>query len=151
MSANASPVDGLKLRVEKTVEIDAGVDATWQSILDEFVSMTGEKGEDLKFKFEAWPGGRWFRDLGDGAGHLWGHVQVIKPPKLLEISGPLMIPSASVNHISYRVTPSGAGGSTLKMVHTGVGLFDAQMAAGMEEGWGMWADSIKKRAEKGKR
>ena len=24
-------------------------------------------------KLEAWPGGRWFRDLGDGNGHLWGH------------------------------------------------------------------------------
>ncbi|HEX3702577.1 MAG TPA: hypothetical protein VHU82_04550 [Vicinamibacterales bacterium] len=34
---------------------------------------------------EAWPGGRWFRDLGDNTGHLWGHVQAIKPPTLPEI------------------------------------------------------------------
>ena len=41
----------------------------------------------MPFKLEAWPGGRWFRDLGNNAGHLWGHVRVIKPPALLEISG----------------------------------------------------------------
>ena len=40
-------------------------------------------------KIEPWPGGRWYRDLGNNAGHLWGHVQVIKPPTLLEICGPL--------------------------------------------------------------
>ncbi len=32
----------------------------------------------MPMKLEAWPGGRWFRDLGDGNGHLWGHVQAIK-------------------------------------------------------------------------
>jgi hypothetical protein len=36
---------------------------------------------------EQWPGGRWSRDHGNGIGHLWGHVQVIKPPVLLELSG----------------------------------------------------------------
>ena len=40
---------------------------------------------------EPWPGGRWYRDLGNNAGHLWGHVQVIKPPTLLELCGPMFM------------------------------------------------------------
>ena len=34
---------------------------------------------------EARPGGRWYRDLGGDNGHLWGFVQSIKRPTLLEI------------------------------------------------------------------
>ena len=48
-------------------------------------------GKPFPMKIEPWPGGRWYRDLGNNSGHLWGHVQVIKPPTLLEICGPLMM------------------------------------------------------------
>ena len=44
-------------------------------------------GTPMPMTLEPWPGGRWFRDLGDNNGHLWGHVQAIKPPTLLEITG----------------------------------------------------------------
>jgi len=43
----------------------------------------------MPMKLEAWPGGRWYRDLGDNNGHYWGTVQAIKKPTLLEICGPL--------------------------------------------------------------
>ncbi len=42
-------------------------------------------GKPFPMRIEPWPGGRWYRDLGDNSGHLWGHVQVIKPPTLLEL------------------------------------------------------------------
>jgi hypothetical protein len=45
----------------------------------------------MPMKIEPWPGGRWYRDLGDNDGHLWRHVQAIKQPTLLEIYGPLMM------------------------------------------------------------
>ncbi len=44
----------------------------------------------MPMKIEPWPGGRWYRDLGDNNGHFWGHVQAIKRPTLLEITGPLL-------------------------------------------------------------
>ena len=59
---------------------------------------------NMNLKLEAWPGGRWFRDLGNNTGHLWGHVQVIKPPKLLEICGPMMMSYPVASHIQYRLT-----------------------------------------------
>ena len=48
-------------------------------------------GTAMPMKLEAWPGGRWFRDLGDGNGHFWGHVQAIKRPTLLEFTGPMFM------------------------------------------------------------
>jgi hypothetical protein len=44
-------------------------------------------GKPLPMKIEPWPCGRWYRDLGNNRRHLWGYVQVIKPPTLLEICG----------------------------------------------------------------
>ena len=43
----------------------------------------------MPMNIEPWPGGRWFRDLGNNNGHFWGNVQAIKRPTLLEITGPL--------------------------------------------------------------
>lgn len=49
-----------------------------------------------------------FRDLGGcPEGHLWAHVQVIKPPKLLELSGPLFMSYPAANHHQYRLTEEG--------------------------------------------
>ena len=44
-------------------------------------------GKPLPMLLEPHPGGRWFRDLGGDNGHLWGFVQSIKRPVLLEIWG----------------------------------------------------------------
>jgi uncharacterized protein YndB with AHSA1/START domain len=72
----------------KEVTIAASAEITWDAVLAE-IGPEGQMpdGKSYPFKFEPWPGGRWFRDLGKYTGHLWGFVQVIKPPKLLEISG----------------------------------------------------------------
>jgi hypothetical protein len=48
---------------------------------------------------EPWPGGRWYRDLGNETGHLSGHAQVIKPPTLLEFNGPMFMSFPAVNHV----------------------------------------------------
>src|SRR5882672_5328654 len=78
------------LHIERTIEINAPPRIVWESLLDEIgPKSTAGEGKPMPMKLEPWPGGRWFRDLGGNAGHLWGHVQVIKPAKLLEITGPL--------------------------------------------------------------
>jgi len=46
------------------------------------------QGKNGPMKLEAWPGGRWFRDLGDNKRTTsGGNVQAIKSPTLLEITG----------------------------------------------------------------
>jgi hypothetical protein len=99
---------------------------------------------------EAWPGGRWFRDLGKNSGHLWGHVQVIKPPTLLEISGPLFMSYAAANHVQYRLTPEGAS-TRLAFTHRAIGEIAADHRTGVVEGWSTLLDRIRQSAESRKK
>src|SRR5688572_6202089 len=90
------------VRIERTIDIKAAVSGVWEALLHEIgPGSTGESNKPMPMKLEAWPGGRWFRDLGGNAGHFWGHVQVIKPPPhpqpLLEICGPLFMSYAAIN------------------------------------------------------
>jgi hypothetical protein len=97
-------------------------------------------------KIEPWPGGRWFRELSENSGHLWGHVQVIKPPSLLEICGPLMMSVAATNHLQYRLTVEG-GGTRLVFVHRALGLFLPEHRDGLPKGWEYWLERIRELAE----
>ncbi len=98
-------------------------------------------------KLEPWVGGRWFRDLGNNTGHLWGHVQVIKPPKLLELVGPTMMSHPAVSHIQYRLTEQ-AGGTLLKFTHQAMGLIPADLEQNVSKGWGEMLNLIRAAAEK---
>jgi uncharacterized protein YndB with AHSA1/START domain len=136
------------LEIQKTIDIAAPIDIAFQAMLEELgPEAQMMDGKPMPFKLEAWPGGRWFRDLGSNAGHLWGHVQVIKPPNLLEICGPLMMPYPATNHLQYRFTAQGSG-TRLAFVHRGLGMFSPDHREGMPKGWGHWAEKIRDRAER---
>jgi uncharacterized protein YndB with AHSA1/START domain len=98
-------------------------------------------------KLEPWPGGRWFRDLGNNTGHLWGHVQVIKPPKLLELVGPAMMSYPAISHVQYRLTEQ-PGGTLLKFTHQAMGLIPPELQQNVSKGWGEMLDQIRTAAEK---
>ena len=76
---------------------------------------------------EARPGGRWFRDLGDDDGHLWGHVQAIKRPTLLEITGPLFMSYPVVSNVQYRLKEVD-GGTLITFRHTALGFMPDERA-----------------------
>src|SRR5690349_12082425 len=106
--AKPQAADQFKAVIERSIEIDASPEIIFETILEDMQSIPDHKGQSMKLKLEPFPGGRWYRDLGNNAGHLWGHVQVIKPPTLLEVYGPLMISSAAINHVTWRIKPEGA-------------------------------------------
>ena len=134
--------------IQKAIDIAAPLDIAFAAMLDELgPEAQMMDGTPMPFKLEAWPGGRWYRDLPKQAGHLWGHVQVIKPPTLLEICGPLMMSYPAVNHIQYRFTAQGSG-TRLAFVHRGLGLISAQHRESMPKGWEHWIDKIRMRAER---
>jgi uncharacterized protein YndB with AHSA1/START domain len=136
------------LNIVKETDIAAPAKVVWDSILDQIgPGNQMPDGTPFKFVLEAWPGGRWFRDLGNKAGHLWGHVQVIKPPTLLEISGPLMMSYPAISHVQYRVTESG-GGCRLKLVHRCMGLMTPEHSEGLTKGWDHWVSRIRGVAER---
>src|SRR5881628_1123117 len=106
--------------------IAAAPEIVWDAVLAECgPESTMPDGKPFPFKLEAWPGGRWFRDLGNNTGHLWGHVQVIKPPKLIELCGPMPMSYAATNHLQYRLDPEGKG-TRLKLTHQAIGLIPAE-------------------------
>ena len=135
------------LNVVKEVFIAAPPDVVFETVLEPHGPM-----KDMNMKLEAWVGGRWFRDLGNNTGHLWGHVQVIKPPGLLEICGPMPMSYPAANHLQYRLTAEGDR-TRLKFTHRAMGLIPKEHRDGMPEGWEFWLKRIRQRAEarKGKR
>jgi len=100
----------------------------------------------MNLRIEAWPGGRWYRDLGEGNGHCWGHVQAIKKPTLLEFSGPLFMSYPAANNVQYRLSEE-AGGTLIKFHHKAMGLIDEQHRGGVVMGWTHIHEKARKRAE----
>ncbi len=143
-----SKVSSEPLLIERAMEILAPLTTTWEALLEQ-LGPGNEMGEGVPFpmKLEAWPGGRWYRDLGEGVGHLWGHIQVIKPPKLLEIYGPLFMSYAVLSHVQYRLIEE-RGHTRLQIIHRAIGEIEQQHREGVVEGWQFELDRIKQRAEK---
>jgi uncharacterized protein YndB with AHSA1/START domain len=136
------------LEIERSTDIAAPIDIAFEAMLEELgPEAQMMDGTPMAFKLEAWPGGRWFRDLGNNTGHLWGHVQVIKPPTLLEICGPMMMSYPAANHLQYRFAAQGSG-TRLTFLHRGMGFILPQHREGMPKGWEHWADRIRQRAER---
>src|SRR5262245_9370690 len=134
--------------VRKEIEIAAPIEIAWEAALDELgPEGVMPDGRSLQLKFEAWPGGRWYRDLGNNSGHLWGHVQVIKPPTLLEICGPLMMSYPAVNFVQYRLKAEGSG-TRLTIYHRAMGLIIPEHLDGMPEGWEHGLQHIREIAER---
>ncbi len=145
MMPETESVTSFKITKEQT--INAPIEVVFQAMLEELGPESQMMdGKPMPLKLEAWPGGRWYRDLGNNAGHLWGHVQVIKPPTLLEIIGPMPMSYPAVNHIQYRLAAQGSG-TVLKFTHQAMGLIDSQHRDGMPKGWAHKLNRIRTLAE----
>ncbi|MCI0375989.1 MAG: SRPBCC domain-containing protein [Gemmataceae bacterium] len=134
--------------IRKEIQIPAPIELTFEAVLDE-LGPEGQmpNGKSLQMKIEPWPGGRWFRDLGNNTGHLWGHVQVIKPPTLLELCGPMPMSYPALNHVQYRLKAEG-GGTRLSILHRALGLIPPEHRDGMPEGWEHGLRHIREIAER---
>lgn len=128
--------------------IDAPVETTFEAVLEELGPGSElPDGQPFPMRLEAWPGGRWYRDLGNDSGHLWGHVQVIKPPGLLELCGPMFMSCPATNFVQYRLTAEG-NRTRLKLVHRAMGLIPAEHREGVGEGWAHGLKRIREIAER---
>lgn len=135
------------MNIEQEIRVKASLDATFATLLEQLgPGFATPAGVSLQSKIEPWPGGRWFRDLGDNNGHFWANVQSIKRPTLLEFSGPLMMSLAVVNNVQYRLSEEG-GVTLIKFHHYAFGAIPESFRTGMPEGWGLLLQQIKVRAE----
>lgn len=140
-------LNDLVLDVTQSVEISADADKVFEAMLYRMgEGNTRLDGTDLDLRIEPWAGGRWFREV-NGAQYLWGHVQVIKRPALLELSGPLFMSYPATNHVEVKVEPID-GGSRVTLRHRAIGMIDAAHREGVTHGWKHMIDAIKSDLEK---
>ena len=146
-------LEDMTLDINQHIEIKAAIGDVFRGVLFQFgEGFTNPKGESLQMVLEQWPGGRWFRDRGDGIGHLWGHVQVIKPPVLMELSGPMFMSYPAINHLEIKLEEI-SGGTRLALRHRAIGLIEPAHREGVATGWqhmlnAIAEDSIGKTAAK---
>ncbi len=136
-------LEDLTLDVEQHIEVKAAIGDVYKGMLRRLgEGNTRPDGVSLKLQIEEWPGGRWFRDLGNGVGHLWGHVQVLKPPTLIELSGPMFMSYPAMNHVEVRLAEV-SGGTLVTLHHRAIGLISEDHAKGVSHGWQHMLDSVK--------
>ena len=143
-------IEDLTLKVVDEIHVRASIETTFESLLEQLgpLNEVPEKGP-MPMKLEAWPGGRWYRDLGKEDGHFWATVQAIKRPTLLEFYGPLFMSYPVSSNLQYRLSEE-PGGTLIKFRHLALGLIDEDHRKGVSVGWNSIHARIKAAAE-GKR
>jgi uncharacterized protein YndB with AHSA1/START domain len=147
MNTTISEIESLSLAIELETRVNAPIAVAFDALLEQ-LGPGNERpdGVAMPFKIEAWPGGRWFRDLGGDNGHFWANVQAIKRPTLLEFSGPLFMSYPVANNVQYRLTEEG-GVTTIKFRHAGFGLIPEEYKKNVVTGWTYMLEKARERAE----
>lgn len=139
--------ESLSLDVEQSVRIKAGADKVFEQLIYRLTEGNEtEEGNAMPMKMERRPGGRWYRDLGDDAGHLWGFVQSIRPPSLLELYGQMFMSTPVSSHLIVRLKEID-GGTELSFRYRALGLIESYMDSGVDSGWKHYINSVKRDLE----
>ncbi len=144
--ALALSLEALTIQIEEQIVVRAPIDVTFAALLDQLGPYNeNDVDKPMPMKLEAWPGGRWYRDLGDNNGHYWGTVQAIKKPGLLEISGPLFMSNPVLTNLQYRLKESD-GVTTITFRHHSFGLV-LEEYRNVKMGWTYLHERMRQRAE----
>ena len=133
--------------ITEEIMVRASLDKTFASLIAQMGRLNETPdGKPLPMVLEPRPGGRWYRELGGDNGHLWGFVQSIKRPVLLEIWGPLFMSTAATSNLMYRLTEVD-GGTKISFTHTLVGPFPEDHRPQMGSGWAVLHARVRAAAE----
>jgi hypothetical protein len=147
MSTTVPTSEAQTFTITEEIAVHASVDQTFQSLLSQMGRLNeAPDGTPLPMVLEPFPGGRWYRDLGGDNGHLWGFVQSIKRPALLEIWGPLFMSTAATSNLLYRLSET-SDGTLIKFTHTLVGPFPEEHRSRLKSGWSALHARVRKAAE----
>jgi uncharacterized protein YndB with AHSA1/START domain len=127
--------------ISKEEEIAAPIEIVFETILEQMGPLNSTPEKPMPMVLEAWPGGRWFRDLGNNTGHFWGTVQSIKAPSLLEIWGPLFMSTPAVSNLQYRLSEEN-GVTRLRFLHRAMGWV-GEAERGVDSGWNQLMERIR--------
>lgn len=147
MTPTLADVDSHTLLVTQEIRVHASIEVTFAALLEQLGPANEmPDGTPMPFKLEAWPGGRWFRDLGANNGHFWAQVQAIKRPTLLEFNGPLFMSHPVANNLQYRLSEE-AGETVIRFRHSGFGLVQDEHRRNVTTGWTYIHEQVRRRAE----
>lgn len=147
MTTTLSGTDQATVTITEEIHVEASLEATFASLLAQMGRLNETPdGKPLPMIIEPRPGGRWYRDLGGDNGHLWGLVQSIKRPVLLEIWGPLFISTGATSNLLYRLSDA-EGGTRISFTHSLVGPVPDEFRQHMAPGWTALHQRVKKAAE----
>src|SRR6185312_15493911 len=145
--ATSKTIEDLTLEVKQETHVRAPLEVTFTALLEQLGAAFSTPDQTaMPMKIEPWPGGRWYRDLGGENGHFWGHVQAIKRPTLLEITGPLFMSYGVVSNLQYRLSESN-GVTLIKFHHKAFGLIQDEHRKGVSMGWTKINQRITAKAE----
>jgi hypothetical protein len=140
-------LDQLTLTVREEIHVRATLETTFAALLEQMGPENETPyGDKLPMTIEPWPGGRWFRDLGNDNGHFWGVVQAIKRPTLLEISGPLFMSAPVMSNLQYRLKAV-EGGTLISFRHSALGFVPDDLRKGLSSGWNVMHERVRRRSE----
>ena len=147
MAAAVVALENLTLNITQEIHVQASLEVTFEALLEQLGPRNAVMdGTPMPMKLEAWPGGRWFRDLGEGNGHFWAHVQAIRRPTLLELHGPMFMSYPVSSNVQYRLSETD-GGTLIKFHHKAFGLIQDDHRKGVTGGWGTIHERVRKAAE----
>jgi hypothetical protein len=138
----------LAVNITQEIFVRATLETTFEALLEQ-MGPGNERpdGTPLPMKIEPWPGGRWYRDLGNDNGHFWGHVQAIRRPDLVEICGPLFASTPLVSNLQYRLKAKD-GGTLIEFRHLAMGFMPDEQRKNVHNGWAALLARVQKAAEK---
>jgi hypothetical protein len=143
----STSVENLTLEIKQEIHVRASLETTFAALLEQLgPGNETPDGQSLSMKIEPWPGGRWYRDLGDNNGHFWAHVQAIKRPTLLEFAGPLFASYPLVSNVQYRLSEV-EGGTLISFRHAALGFVEEKHREGVNKGWASMNERVRKHAE----
>ena len=133
--------------ITEDITVHASIDQTFASLIAQMGRLNElPDGTPMPMVIEPRPGGRWYRELGGDNGHLWGFVQSIKRPTLLEIWGPLFMSTAASSNVMYRLSETSEG-TLIKFTHTLAGPFPDDHRPRIATGWTALHARVRKAAE----
>jgi len=140
-------LENFTLNIVQEIHIAAPLEVAFETLLEQIGPMNERSaGDPMPMTLEPWPGGRWYRDLGNDNGHFWGHVQAIKRPTLLEICGPLFASYPLVSNVQYRLSKAD-GGTLIAFRHTALGFIQDEHRGGISKGWTSILERVRRVAE----
>lgn len=140
-------LQSLTLDVHQQIDIKAPIHDVFEGLIRQFTEAMSGASAPMPMKLERRPGGRWYRDLGNDSGHLWGFVQSIKAPTLLELVGPMFMSYPVSGHVIMRLSESG-GVTRVDFRHRAFGFIEENHRAGVTHGWREHLEGVKRFCEK---